>query len=302
MAKIVLKGSLFDGKQYVEDGVVVVDESTGLVSDSGKRSDVEIPKETRKTIAGEGLTIIPGLVDAHVHFFGSTRYDLLEWVTTPDSLVALRSVDHMRKLLYAGFTAVRDLGSKVGTHLSRAVSEGIVEGPRIISAAKSLAQTGGDDDPTILPLDIAQRLSYSYYCDGPWDCRRAVRLCIRDGAEVIKVYASGSFAQGGDPRPQLTVEELRAIVDEAHKNGLKVAAHAYGETPLANAIEAGSRFNRARNRAHPGDRLGDKEEGDFLRANPIYLSRGQAERKCRPRVIGQKTHREGYGARKKRGS
>lgn len=239
LTSVVIKGSIFDGRELFTDGTVVVDESTGLISDCGRSPEVEVPRDVRRTISGEGFTILPGLIDSHVHFFGSTRYDLMEWVTTPDALVALRSVDHMRRLLYAGFTAVRDLGSKVGTFLARAVNEGVVEGPRIISAAKSLAQTGGDDDPKILPLDIAQELSYSYYCDGPWECRKAVRLSVRDGAEVIKVYASGSFAQGGKPRVQLGVEELRAIVDEAHGIGIKVAAHAYGETALTNAVEAG---------------------------------------------------------------
>jgi imidazolonepropionase-like amidohydrolase len=239
MPSAVIKGSIFDGEEYYDNGFVVVDESTGLISDCGKSSEVQVPSNSSRTILGEGLTILPGLIDAHVHFFGSTHYDLMEWVTTPDSLVALRSVSDMKKLLYAGFTAVRDLGSKVGTFLSRAVSEGAIEGPRVIAAGKSLAQTGGNDDPKILPLDIAQQLSYSYYCDGPWECRRAVRLCVRDGAEVIKVYASGSFAQGGTPRPQLTVEELEAIVDEAHRVGINVTAHAYGETALANSIEAG---------------------------------------------------------------
>jgi len=239
MTSVVIKGSIFDGREFYDSGVVVLDETSGLISDCGKSSDVELPRDARKTISGEGLTILPGLIDSHVHFFGSTRYDLMEWVTTPDVLVALRSVEHLKNLLYAGFTAVRDLGSKVGTYLARAVNEGVVEGPKIIAAAKSLAQTGGNDDPKILPLDISQELSYSYYCDGPWECRKAVRLSIRDGAEVIKVYASGSFAQGGKPRSQLTVEELRAIVEESHANGIKVAAHAYGETPLMNAIEAG---------------------------------------------------------------
>jgi imidazolonepropionase-like amidohydrolase len=238
MTSVVIRGSIFDGRDFLENGVVVADETTGLISDCGKAADVQLPEDPRKTISGEELTILPGLIDAHVHFFGSTRYDLMEWVTTPDALAALRSVDHMRRLLYAGFTAVRDLGSKVGTHLSRAVNEGVIEGPRVISAAKSLAQTGGNDDPKILPLDIAQELSYSYYCDSPWEARKAVRLCLRDGAEVIKVYASGSFAQGGKPRVQLTVEELKAIVDEAHNNGVKVAAHAYGEAALMNAVEA----------------------------------------------------------------
>jgi imidazolonepropionase-like amidohydrolase len=239
MPNLVLKGSIFDGSEYYEDGIVVVDDSTGLISDCGKSSDVQTPADVRRTISGEGFTILPGLIDCHVHFFGSLHYDLMEWVTTPDALVALRSVEDLRKLLHAGFTTVRDLGSKVGTFLARAVNEHAVAGPRIIAAGKSLAQTGGNDDPKILPLDIAQELSYSYYCDSPWEGRKAVRLCVRDGAEVIKVYASGSFAQGGSPKPQLTTEELSAIVDEAHRVGLKVTSHCYGEAALTNAIDAG---------------------------------------------------------------
>lgn len=239
MPNVVLKGSIYDGNDYFDNGIVVVDESTGLISDCGKSSDVQTPSDVRRTISGESYTILPGLIDCHVHFFGSMHYDLMEWVATPDALVALRSVEDMRKLLHAGFTTVRDLGSKVGTFLARAVTERVITGPRVIAAGKSLAQTGGDDDPKILPLDIAQRLSYSYYCDSPWEGRKAVRLCVRDGAEVIKVYASGSFAQGGTPKPQLTVDELSAIVDEAHRIGIKVTAHCYGEMALTNAIEAG---------------------------------------------------------------
>jgi imidazolonepropionase-like amidohydrolase len=163
----------------------------------------------------------------------------MDWTVTPETLVALRSVADMNRLLRAGFTAVRDLGSKAGTYLSQAERDDLIPGPRIISAAKSLAQTGGDDDATILPLPVAQELSYSYYCDGPWDCRKAVRKVVRDGAEVVKVYASGSFAQGRRVRPQFTVEELKAIVDEAHSVDLKVAAHAYGEDAMRNVVEAG---------------------------------------------------------------
>jgi len=238
LAQIVLRGKLFDGEHVVDDGTVVVDEESGKVTDAGKRQDVEIPQGAR-VVAPEGVTILPGLVDAHMHFFGTGTYGLADWVVIPDTLTALRAVPDMRRMLSAGFTAVRDLGSKAGTFISRAEREGLVEGPRVISAAKSLAQTGGDDDLTILPLDISQRLSYTYYCDGPWECRKAVRMCLRDGAEVIKVYASGSFAQGRKARVQLTVEELKAIVDEAHRAGVKVAAHAYSETALSNVIEAG---------------------------------------------------------------
>lgn len=110
---------------------------------------------------------------------------------------------------------------------------------------RSLGQTGGDDDPTNLPLHIAQELSYSYFCDGPWECRRAVRKVVRDGADFIKVYAAtGSTVEPFTApwfhlRPQFTVEELKAIVDEAHAVGLKVAGHAIGEDSLRNVVEAG---------------------------------------------------------------
>ena len=187
----------------------------------------------------DGTTIIPGLVDAHVHFFGSKEYSLLGWVTPSETISALRSIPDLRNLLRAGFTAVRDMGSKGGVSLSQAEKEGVIEAPRIISCSRSLAQTGGDDDPKMFPLHIAQELSYSYFGDGPWELRKAVRKVVRDGGEVIKVYTSAGFPQNGKVRTQLTVEEIRAIVDEAHRVQLKVTAHAVGEDALSNVTEAG---------------------------------------------------------------
>ena len=222
----------------MEAGCVVVDQSTGSIVKVGERGEVDEPAES-KVIEVRDSSILPGLTDAHIHFFGSKKYDMAEWVTTPETLVALRSVADARNLLRSGFTAVRDLGSKAGTYLRQAVEEGKIEGPRIVSAAKSLSQTGGDDDLTILPLHISQELSYSYYCDGPWECRKAVRKVVRDRGDLVKVYASGSMSQGTKVRRQFTVEELEAIVDEAHTVGLKVAAHAYGEEALTNSVKAG---------------------------------------------------------------
>lgn len=219
----------------VEDGVITVDSEKGTIVDIGKNAATG--KEAR-VIETKGV-IIPGLTDAHMHFIGARRYNLSEWVETPETLTALRSIQHLRSLLNAGFTAVRDLGSKAGNYIRRAVEEGDLEGPRIVTSWKSLAQTGGDDDPLNFPLDIAQRISYSIYCDGPWDCRRAVREVIRGGGNVIKVYASTSFIQGGRIFPQLSEEEISAIVTEAHKSGIKVAAHAYGEEAFENAVNSG---------------------------------------------------------------
>jgi len=244
MRNLVLRGNVFNGDDYFEDEVVIVDQEKGRIADIGRYGEIDVPRDT-KELGGPGTTIIPGLIDSHVHFFGSKAYDLMAWVTAPETMVALRSVAQLRKLLMAGFTTVREMGSKGGACLARAITEGVIEGPTLLSCARSLGQTGGDDDPTNLPLHIAHELSYSYFCDGPWECRKAVRKVVRDGADFVKVYA----ATGSTPEPytapwfhlrrQFTVEELEAIVDEAHSVGLKVAGHAIGEDSLRNVVEAG---------------------------------------------------------------
>lgn len=239
MPKLVLKGAVFTGSEYIEQGVVVVDQSSGIIEKAGRQGGVTEPREETRIMAEEGTTILPGLIDTHIHFFGTRGSNIIDWVTVPETLAALRSVRDLHRLLLAGFTTVRDLGSKVGTYLSQALKEGIIEGPRVISASRPLARTGGNDDPSILPLPIAEEISYSYHCDGPWECRKAVRKVIRDGGEAVKLYVSGSLTQERKGHVQFTVEELKAIVDEAHLAGLKVAAHAWSEEGLMNVVEAG---------------------------------------------------------------
>jgi imidazolonepropionase-like amidohydrolase len=238
---IELRGRVFDGvSDTVEPGVVVVDTESGRIVEirSGTTTKDGAPSDAM-TIVTSG-TILPGFVDAHLHLFGARKRNLVEWTIDDPVRSALRSVPDLRNLLEAGFTAVRDLGSKAGPFLRQAVDEGDLVGPRIVTSGRSLAETGGDDDVTLLPLDISERLAYSVFCDGPWECRRAVRQVVRDGANVIKLYASGSFIQGSRVRPQLSREEIEAIVTEAHKMGIRVAAHAYGEDPIRTAVEAGA--------------------------------------------------------------
>jgi len=239
LPKLILKGAVFTGSEYIEQGVVAVDQSSGIIEKAGRQGGVTEPREETRIMAEEGTTILPGLIDTHIHFFGTRGSNIIDWVTVPETLAALRSVRDLHRLLLAGFTTVRDLGSKVGTYLSQALKEGIIEGPRVISASRPLARTGGNDDPSILPLPIAEEISYSYHCDGPWECRKAVRKVIRDGGEAVKLYVSGSLAQERKGHVQFTVEELKAIVDEAHLAGLKVAAHAWSEEGLMNVVEAG---------------------------------------------------------------
>ncbi|MCG3109081.1 Imidazolonepropionase [Metallosphaera sp. J1] len=223
-----LAGKIFDGTRVIERGMVVVEGN----------QIVEVEEGVEEGDAIHGF-IMPGMIDAHLHFFGVHEDNVLSWNLVNEIDVAIRSTRDMETLLRAGFTTVRDLGSKVATRLSRLEASGEIIGPRVIASGYSLAITGGDDDPKDLPLDVAQRLSYSFYCDSPYECRKAVRLAVRQGATVIKVYASGAFSQGGKILPGLGPDELKSIVEESHRFGLRVASHAYGREAILNSVEAG---------------------------------------------------------------
>ncbi|MGP8124939.1 MAG: amidohydrolase family protein [Nitrososphaerales archaeon] len=239
MPTLILKGRAFDGKELLRAAVLTIDADAGVITGFGERGSLEEGRGA-KVIKRDDATILPGLIDAHVHFYSSKGEGVTSWASVPDTLAVLRAAHDLRTLLQAGFTAVRELGTKGGVHLAQAVEEGAVDGPTVVSCSRALSQTGGDDDPPGFPLGIAQGLaSYTYFCDGPWSCRQAVRKVVRDGGSVVKLYASGAFSRGEKVKQNFTLEEIKAIVDESHRAGLKVAAHAYGEDALLSVIDAG---------------------------------------------------------------
>ena len=236
---LIIKGRAFDGRVLHSRAEVKVDTEKGVVLEFGERGSVEEPRGAKMTEM-EDITIIPGLMDAHVHFYSSKGQGVDDWAMVPDALAVLRAAGDLKRLLHAGFTAVRELGTKGGVYLAQEVAEGSIEGPEVVSCSRALALTGGDDDPPVFPLKLAQELAtYSYFCDGPWECRRAVRMVARDGGRVVKFYASGAFSRGRSVKPNFTEEETRAIVDESKRLGLKVAAHAYGEEAIGRAVACG---------------------------------------------------------------
>ena len=239
MSTLVLRGRVFDGRDLHESAVVKIDSDKGVIQAVGERGAVEEPGDA-KTLELEEATILPGLIDAHVHFYSAKGQGVTAWASVPDTLAVLRGAGDLRQLLRSGFTAVRELGTKGGAHLAQAVAEGSIEGPDVVSCSRALAQTGEDDDPPSFPLELAQQLaSYTLFCDGPWECRKAVRRVARDGGKVVKFYASGAFSRGGRIKPNFTPEEVGAIVDESRRLDLKVAAHAYGEEALDHVVDAG---------------------------------------------------------------
>ena len=176
-------------------------------------------------------TILPGLVDSHVHLngIGDGRAGD-ELVTLPDEVLTVQSAQNARRHLYSGVTTLRDCGAKNSTTfmLRQAVDLGIVPAPRLILAGRPVAIIGG-------------HLSYfGTAATGVDECRAAVRQLIKEGADFIKITATGGSTRTSHPlRPSFNVEELRAICDEAHRFGKHAAAHCASSQGMANSLEAG---------------------------------------------------------------
>jgi imidazolonepropionase-like amidohydrolase len=211
-----------------------------------------VPTETEVYDLGD-VTLLPGLMDMEVNLLlgGPNHRSPLNAVQDDPAVRTLRSVANARRTLRAGFTTVRNLGLFVQTGgilldvaLKKAIDLGWIEGPRVVPAGHAITPTGGHLDPTmfqalaphIMPLTVEEGIA-----DGVDEVRKAVRYQIKHGALLIKVCASGGVMSHTGPAgaQQYSNDELRAIVDEAHRAGLKVAAHAHGDAGIRAAIEAG---------------------------------------------------------------
>jgi imidazolonepropionase-like amidohydrolase len=200
-----------------------------------------------------GLTLLPGLMDMEVNLLlgGPDHTSPLTSVQDDPAVRTLRAVFNARRTLRSGFTTVRNLGLFIQTNgilldvaLGKAIDLGWIEGPRVVPAGHAICPTGGHLDPTmfqafaphVLPLTVEEGIA-----DGVDEVRKAVRYQIKHGAQLIKVCASGGVMSHTGPAgaQQYSDDELRAIADEAHRAGLRVAAHAHGDDGIRAAIEAG---------------------------------------------------------------
>lgn len=190
-------------------------------------------------------TVMPGWIDMHVHIESVIeRGSYINRFTLQDADVAYMAAAYGEKTLMAGFTTVRELGGTgVNNSYKNAINNGLAIGPRIFTAIKAIASTGGHGDYT----SGAKKGLYAYpgpevgVADGVDECRKAVRQMLKDGADVIKVTATGgvtSLTRDGS-RPQFSLEELQAIVQTAADYGVQVAAHAHGDEGIRRAILAG---------------------------------------------------------------
>ena len=261
---VVRAARLFDGTsdEVVSGGVAVLVEG-GKIRALGK--NVAVPAGAEVVELGD-VTLLPGLIDAHTHLSVESSdnwaQDRLDRLRRHPAEQAYYAATYARRTLEAGFTTVRDLGAGanfVDVSLRNAIAAGLVVGPRMLVAVHALGATGGhaDEDPyptdRVIPPGIPEGI-----CNGADACRAAVRFQAKSGADVIKVMASGGVLSLADSvdAPQLTLEELSAVVDEAHRLGKKVAAHCHGDVAGKTAIAAG---------------VDSLEHGSFLKPDTLAL-------------------------------
>ncbi len=250
---IALKAArLFDGKSssLVQNGVVIV--QGDKIVDAG--SNLPIPSGAQVIDLGDA-TLSPGFMDAHTHltadYSGNYNGRRLQELDLNVSEQAIHATVFARATVEAGFTTVRDLGSRfvasrefVDVALRNSINKGTIVGPRMLVATKGIGATGGHFDPTSGFRDFLFGREPDYtdgIANGPDEIRKAVRFEVKNGADVIKAAVSGGVLSLADEvdTPQLTPAEMAALVDESHRLRRKVAVHCHGDQAAREAIEAG---------------------------------------------------------------
>ncbi len=242
---IVLKAAhLFDSTgTALKDGATLVVRADRIVS----VGTAAAPPGARVIDLGDA-TLLPGFIDAHTHLTLEFQKDYYHFIYNRlmrfPAEQAMYAAMYARRTLEAGFTTVRNVGADdfVDVGLRNAINAGVAEGPRILTAVHGIGSPGGHFDDYSFPPDKVKPWGpIEGICSGPEECREAVRYQMKWGADLIKIAASGGVLSEADPVdvPQLTLEEMSAIVSEAHKWRRKVAAHCHGDAAARIAIEAG---------------------------------------------------------------
>ena len=228
MSMLVRAGNLIDGTG------ACAREDMGILIANGRIAEIfpwgQSVRGAGEVVDARHATVLPGLIDVHVHPCMNPEPSAGA-VQEPMGMQAVRGVHNMRAMLMGGITSIRTLGTayELDFNLRRAIDQGQIPGPRMVAAGRGISMTGGHGH------------SFSIEADGPDQVRKAVRACIRNGADVIKLFATGGvLTPCGIPGiPQLDLDELEAAVMEAHKHGIRLAAHAEGKRGVNDALTAG---------------------------------------------------------------
>src|SRR5689334_2340748 len=241
---IVLKAArLFDGtsNEVIRNATIVVtgNKIAGI--------NVAVPAGAEVIDLGD-VTLLPGFIDCHVHLTGESGdnfyLDFFNDAMRQPVEQAYYAEMYAHRTINAGFTTVRNVGADhyIDVGLRNAINAGIVTGPRMLVAVHAISATGGHADKPPFPPDVTPQAGpIDGVCNGADECRAAVRYQIKYGADVIKFMPSGGVLSLSDPvdAPELSQEEMNAIVEEAHHWGRKVAAHCHGDTAARMAVQAG---------------------------------------------------------------
>lgn len=234
--------NLFDGEHNeLKEGHYVLVEGTGI----SEVSDRPLKSAAAEIVNAKGRTLMPGLIDAHVHV---TDHDVspARLQELPPSWIALKAAKLMREMLLRGFTSIRDAAG-ADSGLARAVEEELIIGPRLFHCGRGLSQTGGHGDFREPGNDVDPccygRTGMTVIADGVSAVRKAAREELRKGAHAIKIMASGGVTSPSDPLLglQYSESEIRAAVEEAEHRGTYVLAHSYSDEAISRALKCGVR-------------------------------------------------------------
>ena len=238
---VVRAARLFDARsgRIVREAEVLVRDGRVVAVAHGGKTVAAAADATRIDLGDR--TLVPGLIDMHVHIDSDPTYSGYTGLQFNDRFWSALAVAQAKATLDAGFTTIRNLGADAWNDigLRQAIDAGKVPGPRIVGASYAFGATGGHCDSTYFPPSMGQKNVYN--ADSPDEGRKSVRELRKHGAQVIKICATGGvFSRNTEPgQQQMTYDEMKAIVDEAHMWGVKVAAHAHGTSGIKDAIRAG---------------------------------------------------------------
>jgi imidazolonepropionase-like amidohydrolase len=265
---IIYCGKLIDTKslQVLSEMTIIVQGNT--ISDVQKGFITAAPND--QVIDLKNRTVMPGLMDCHVHMEGETSPDQVKEFRENIADIAFESTVYAKTTLMAGFTTVRDVGgSGVNIALRNAIRKGIVIGPRIYTSGKAIGSTGGHTDPTVgYRKDLmGDPGPMDGIANGKEECIKAVREQYKEGADLIKIVASGGVLsmETNGSGPQFSEEEIRAIVETAKDYGMKVAAHAHGAEAIRRAIVGGV------NSIEHGSYMDDEDISLFIKYGTWYV-------------------------------
>ena len=240
---VIFAGNLVTDANSGSSGPSTLVIKDGIITDILPGKDGSIVDHDVTTIDLSTKTIVPGLIDLHVHLTGDPGGDFWKRTTEPAEWGVVVGAKNALVTAKAGFTTVREAGSSQYSAFSlrRGTAEGVIPGPRIVAAGPALAIVGGHGDTTGFKEDVNELLASGYSCTGANECAQKVRKASRAGSDIIKITATGGVLsqQGRGLEAHFTDAEMKSIADTAHSLGLKVMAHAHGARGIEAAARAG---------------------------------------------------------------